>query len=160
MSIPEILLIEDRRDDRDLFEAAVLVSGLRAKVTFAADAVEAVVRLNRLGSVHGSTLPALIVLDLGLPGLKGQTLLQVIRTAYGPRDVAIIVLTGSQRPADKATCSTWSISDYMVKPQDYAELVRWVKTLARFLPSSDDSHDARRGLTTQSDGSPSESRSP
>ena len=161
MPIPEILLVEDRKDDRELFEAALLVSGLRARLTFAADAIEAVVRLNRLGAVPGSRLPALIVLDLGLPGLKGQTLLQVIRTAYGPREVAIIVLTGSQRLADREICGTWAISDYMVKPQDHAELVRWVKTLSRFLPSEDDSHDARRRLaTTKEERSPQEGRSP
>ncbi|MBA3936980.1 MAG: response regulator [Planctomycetes bacterium] len=148
MAIPEILLIEDRQDDRELFAAALLVSGVRARLTCAADAIEAVVRLNRLGAVNGSTLPALIVLDLGLPGLKGQTLLQVIRTAYGPREVAIIVLTGSQRPADKDICSTWAISDYMVKPQNYADLVGWVRTLGRFLPSEDESHDARRRTAT------------
>ena len=148
MTVPLILMIEDRKDDRDLFEAAVLVSGLRAKVVFAADAIEAVVRLNRLGAMGSMSLPTLIVLDLGLPGLKGHTLLQVIRTAYGPREVAVIVLTGSQRPADKATCEAWGISDYMVKPQEYADLVRWVKTLGRFLPSEEASGEARRRLAT------------
>jgi len=161
MTIPEILMIEDRKDDRDLFQAAVLVSGLRARVSFAADAVEAVVRLNRLGAVNDAQLPALIVLDLGLPGLKGQTLLQVIRTAYGPREVAIIVLTGSQRPADRAICETWSISEYMVKPPEYADLVRWVKTLARFLPSEEATHDVRRRLaTTHGDDSSQDGRAP
>ncbi len=144
MAAPEILIIEDRKDDRDLFTAAVFASGLHATVTHASDATEAVVRLNRLGGYAGKPLPALVVLDLGLPGLKGKTLLQVIRTAYGPREVPLVVLTGSRRPDDKTICASWGIDEFMVKPQDFAELVRWVRSLERFLPSSDESGDERR----------------
>ncbi len=144
MAAPEILMIEDRKDDRDLFTAAVIASGLHATVTHASDATEAVVRLNRLGGYAGKPLPALVVLDLGLPGLKGKTLLQVIRTAYGPREVPLVVLTGSHRADDELVCSSWGISEFMIKPQDFAELVRWVKSLERFLPSSDESGDERR----------------
>ena len=144
MRIPEILLIEDRKDDRDLFQAAVLASGLRAKVVPAADAIEAVARLNRVGTDPDAALPDLIVLDLGLPGLQGHTLLQVIRTAYGPHEVGIIVLTGSERPADQTICETWNISDYKVKPQDHDDLVRWVGSLQRFLPGEDGSRALQR----------------
>ena len=144
MGAPEIFMIEDRKDDRDLFAAAVIASGLDAHVTHASDATEAVVRLNRLGGYAGKPLPALVVLDLGLPGLRGKTLLQVIRTAYGPYEVPLVVLTGSRRADDQDICLSWGISEYMVKPQEFSDLVRWVRSLARFLPSSEESGDQRR----------------
>ena len=132
--IPEILLVEDRKDDRDLFAAAVAASGLRVKVATASDSAEAVVRLNRIGRYKDAALPALIVLDLHLPGLNGQTLLQVIRTAYRSRKVPVVILTGSLSPADRAACEKLGISEYAVKPQTFPELQEFVASLRRFLP--------------------------
>ena len=135
--LPEILLVEDRADDRDLFRLALAESGLRARLTCAADAPDAVLRLNRLGRFADMGLPALIVLDLGLPGLKGQTLLQVIRNAYGPRHIPVVVLTGSKRQEDQDACDAWGISDYAIKPQEHADLVAFIASLGRFLSTGD-----------------------
>jgi CheY-like chemotaxis protein len=129
---PEILLVEDNADDRALFARAVAASGLAVHVTYASRAPEAVMRLNRLGIFEGTPLPALIILDLGLPGLQGQILLQVIRNAYGPRAVPVIVLTGSLREQDKADCEHWGISDYVVKPGSLYGLTQFVAGLSRF----------------------------
>ncbi|MBA3936425.1 MAG: response regulator [Planctomycetes bacterium] len=135
--LPEILLVEDRKDDRDLFASAVAASGLRVKVETATEATEVVVRLNRIGRYADAALPALIVLDLRLPGLNGQALLQVIRTAYRSRKVPVVILTGSQSPEDRATCEQLGISDYMVKPQSFSELQEFVASLRRFLPGEE-----------------------
>ncbi len=134
-SIQEILLIEDSADDRALFDRAVAASGMPLRVTHAQSAPEAVMRLNRLGKYAGTELPAVIVLDLSLPGLQGATLLQVVRNAYGPRDVPVVILTGSDNAADQEACEPWDISDYVVKPHAHSELVAFVRSLARFLPS-------------------------
>jgi CheY-like chemotaxis protein len=133
-SLPEILLIEDNEDDRTAFAKAVAMSGLPARVTYASGAPEAVMRLNRLAGFAGTELPALIVLDLTLPGLRGPILLQVIRNAFGPRHVPVVVLTGSLREHDRSDCERWGISDYQVKPQSFFGLVRFVSGLARLLP--------------------------
>lgn len=134
-SPPEILLIEDSSDDRELFLRAVKASGMALRISHATSAHEAVMRLNRLGRYAGTDLPAVIVLDLSLPGLQGSTLLQVVRNAYGPRDVPVVVLTGSTSESDQAACEPWDISDYVVKPHAHSELVAFVRSLARFLPS-------------------------
>ncbi len=136
MSIPEILMIEDRTDDRELFSAAVAASGLRATVG-RVDASQAIMRINRLGRFANVPQPALIVLDLGLPGLQGHALLEAIRKAYGLREVPVVVLTGSQLESDRAACRTWGISDYLVKPPAFETLVEWTRGLARFLPAQD-----------------------
>ncbi len=134
-SLPEILLIEDSADDRALFDRAVAASGMEVRVTHVSSAPEAVMRLNRLGHYAGTDLPSIIVLDLSLPGLQGATLLQVVRNAYGPREVPVVILTGSDSAADQESCEPWDISDYVVKPHAHSELVAFVRSLARFLPS-------------------------
>ena len=112
----EILLIEDDPDDRFIFERAVKASGIPATVTWAGSASEAVARLNRLGAFSDASLPRLIVMDLGLPGITGKTLLQVIRNAYAKTEVCIIILTGSMMVDDRIDCELWGISAYLVKP--------------------------------------------
>ncbi len=135
--IPEILLVEDRKDDQDLFLGAIAASGLRVTVSIASEATEVVVRLNRIGRYQDATLPALIVLDLQLPDLNGQTLLQVIRTAYRSRKVPVVVLTGSQSSADRLACEKLGISDFAIKPQTIQELREFVLSLQRFLPGEE-----------------------
>jgi len=135
---PEILLIEDDPDDRDLFAKAVAASGIEVRVTYTTSAPEAVMRLNRLGGFANTPLPALILLDLSLDGLQGQTLLQVIRNAYGPRDVPIIILTGSLRDRDRTDCERWGISDFVVKPRSHFGLTKFVTGLKRYLPNFED----------------------
>lgn len=129
----ELLLVEDNVDDRALFAKAVATSELPVTITYAANASEAVMRLNQIGPFAGIPLPALIVLDLSLPGLKGQTLLQVIRNAFGPQLIPIVILTGSLAERDRLACERWGISGYAVKPQTQFGLVQFVSGLARFL---------------------------
>jgi DNA-binding response OmpR family regulator len=86
-----------------------------------------------LGPYADTALPSLVVLDLGLPGLQGTTLLQVIRNAYGPRTIPVVVLTGSYRTADRTECELWGISDYLIKPYAYVDQVRLVASLQRWL---------------------------
>jgi CheY-like chemotaxis protein len=131
--LPEILLVEDSPDDRALFARAVLESRLPVQVTYATGAAEAVLRLNRLRQYAGMPLPSLVVLDLSLPGLHGATLLQVIRNAFGPRHLPIVVLTGSFSEEDRVTCERWGISGYYVKPNTHFGLVRVVATFGRYL---------------------------
>jgi len=133
-SAPELFLIEDNADDRDLFSRAVALSKLDLRVTFAKDAPEAVLRLNRIGKFAGTSLPNLIILDLALPGLQGKTLLQVIRSAYNSRSVPVVILTGSARERDKAECESLGISEYALKPESLFELTQFVSSLVRFFP--------------------------
>lgn len=129
----EILLIEDDPDDRFLFERAVEASGIPATVTWAGTAAEAVTRLNRIGVHAGSSLPRLVVMDLGLPGITGKTLLQVIRNAYGKAEVCIIILTGSMMVDDRIDCELWGISAYLVKPAKLDAMTALVATFPAIL---------------------------
>jgi CheY-like chemotaxis protein len=125
----EILLIDDSADDRQLFIAALRATGMEATVTEASDAVEAVIRLNAGAREGRRRLPSLVVLDLGLGGLQGATLLQVMRNAYTPRELPVIVLTGSTNPADRELCEAWGIIDYITKPQTQQQLRTLVLSL-------------------------------
>ena len=125
----EILLIEDNVDERLLLQMAITASGISATVTCALIADEAVSRLNRQGPFAETPLPTLIILDLGLPGIGGKTLLQIVRNALGPQAVPVVVLTGSEDPADQAACASLGISAYVVKPRTFQGMVAFASSL-------------------------------
>ncbi len=133
-SIPEILLLEDSRDDRDLFALALANAGLRAVLRHAEDVADAVRQLTRVGAYARCALPAVVVLDLALPNLDGIALLRLIRRDIIPNHIPVVVLTGSKREGDRAACESLGVDDYQVKPVHFADLVAFAASLRRFLP--------------------------
>ena len=132
--LPDILLVEDSTDDRDLFELALGRSDRLATVSFAAGVGEALKRLNRQRPYDQLPLPVVVVLDLTLPDLKGVALLRYLRRNLLPARIPVVVLTGSLRAQDRAACEALEIDDYLIKPEIFSDLVAFVASLHRFLP--------------------------
>src|SRR3954467_6655497 len=72
--------------------------------------------------------PALIVLDLGLPDVTGETVLQEVRRRS---EVPIIVLSAKGRMEERVTGLGLGADDYLPKPFSPLELVARVKALLR-----------------------------
>jgi two-component system OmpR family response regulator len=110
-------------DDRALRHA--LCDGFR-DAGFAVDAVEsAEAALEALVTASHD----LVVLDLGLPGCDGLTLLKVIR-ARGMA-VPVLVLTARGAVEDRVTGLDCGADDYMPKPFAFVELLARVRALLR-----------------------------
>jgi DNA-binding response OmpR family regulator len=72
--------------------------------------------------------PALVILDLGLPGIDG---LDVARTLRRESDVPIIMLTARVDEADKLIGLELGADDYVTKPFSPRELVARVRAVLR-----------------------------
>ncbi len=72
--------------------------------------------------------PALIVLDLGLPGLDG---LEFMRRIRRDSDVPILIVTARTSESDKLLGLEIGADDYVTKPFSTAELVARVRALLR-----------------------------
>lgn len=69
---------------------------------------------------------SLVLLDLNMPGLSGQEILQKTDRLEGRPP--IIIVTGSSRPRDLAPGSGDGVVDLLAKPVDRDRLVRAVRT--------------------------------
>ena len=116
---PTILIVED---DRRI--AALVAKNLEAAgydCAHAADGDAALVEFDRVK-------PALVVLDIGLPGLSG---LEVTRRLRQDSDVPILMLTARSSEGDKVLGLEIGADDYLTKPFGTSELVARVKALMR-----------------------------
>jgi two-component system response regulator RegX3 len=79
-------------------------------------------------SLSAARSPALIVLDLGLPDVEGETVLQEVRRRS---QVPIIVLSAKGRMEERVKGLGLGADDYLPKPFSPLELVARVKALLR-----------------------------
>ena len=79
-------------------------------------------------------VPALCILDLGLPDMDGLELLRQIRSRHG---FGLLVLTGRGDTHDRVTGLELGADDYMVKPFEPRELIARVRSvLRRYQPAA------------------------
>ena len=75
--------------------------------------------------------PALIVLDLMLPGMSGFEVLEQLRASESTRHVAVLLLTARREEADRIRGLLLGADDYLTKPFSPQELVLRVGAILR-----------------------------
>ena len=114
-----VLVIED---DPDIALGIKTVLGRDGfEVTTAADGRDG------LRAFH-SAPPGLVVLDIGMPGMDGWTVLERIRDLS---DVPVLILTGHGLEAEKVRGLRGGADDYLTKPFGNAEFIARVQALLR-----------------------------
>jgi CheY-like chemotaxis protein len=81
---------------------------------------------------RGDTRPALIILDLNLPGIRGMDVLAALKGDSRVRSVPVIVLSGSSREEDVDAAYQAGANAYLSKPLDFVELRRSILSLHEF----------------------------
>ncbi len=110
-SPPLALIIEDDPYQSDIFARAVEVAGYRSEVL--SNGQEALDRL------ESGITPALVVLDLHLPGTAGDEILRHIRSDERLKEVPVILATADPRMADPL----YEESDLvLLKPISFSQL--------------------------------------
>ena len=130
-----ILLVEDDPDDVALIERAFRRANLANPVKVARDGEEAVEYLSGAGPFadrNSSPLPVLILLDLKVPRRTGHEVLEWMQAQDGLRRIPVAVLTSSRERRDVDKAYDLGANAYLVKPVDFEELLRMVKSLHLF----------------------------
>ena len=75
--------------------------------------------------------PALVVLDLMLPGMSGLEVLEQLRADESGQDIAVLLLTARRDEPDRIKGLSSGADDYLTKPFSPQELVLRVRNILR-----------------------------
>lgn len=117
-----ILVVDDEPDIVALVAYHLAKSGYR--VSTASSGTEALDAARR-------ERPALIVLDLMLPGMSGFDVLEQLRASDATRDIAVLMLTARREEQDRIQGLALGADDYLTKPFSPQELVLRVGAILR-----------------------------
>ncbi len=109
-----ILLVEDNPDDAELTTIALERHDLAHRLVVASDVADALELL--IG--ERATQFAFVMLDLKLPKVSGQEVLQRIRADEGTGTLPVIVLTSSSQQEDIIDSYNNGANSYVRKPVD------------------------------------------
>lgn len=122
VAAPCILVVDDEPDIVALVAYHLAKAGYRVSTAATgADALE----------VSRRERPALVVLDLMLPGLSGFDVLEQLRADDATRDVAVLMLTARREEPDRIRGLSIGADDYLTKPFSPQELVLRVGAILR-----------------------------
>lgn len=76
--------------------------------------------------------PALLLLDLNMPGMSGHDILGYIKGSDKWRQLPVIVLTTSNNPRDIDQCYELGANAYIQKPMQVSDFVHLVGTIRDF----------------------------
>ncbi|HJP41679.1 MAG TPA: response regulator, partial [Dehalococcoidia bacterium] len=114
-----ILVVDDEANIRELVRLYLEKEGFA--VDLAEDGSDALSRVRE-------AQPALIVLDLMMPGIDGFEVCRSVRREF---DIPIIMLTARNEDIDKIVGLELGADDYITKPFNPRELVARVKAILR-----------------------------
>jgi len=109
--ILHVLLAEDDPDDIDLFREALADNNVRCSVTSITKGDEVIPFLQEC-----PVLPDIIVLDLNLPKVSGQQILQQIKTLEPLEKIPVLILTTSGSKYDYEICMSGGANKFITKP--------------------------------------------
>ncbi len=117
-----ILIVEDDPENKDLVTRFLKREG--HSVLHAEDGESGV-------SVAQAYLPALIVMDLGLPGMDGWEAARRIRANPDTAHIPIVALTAAAQSESVFKAAEVGIDDYETKPVAYKRLMRKIEGLVK-----------------------------
>jgi len=130
-----ILLVEDDPADANLLCRAFEKAKVLNRVIHLSSGDEALAYMAGVKEYADRSvypLPALILLDLKLPGLTGMQLLQWKRAHENVRRIPLVVLTGDSDPQTVAAAYDLGANSYLVKRAKSSEILTLVKAIDQY----------------------------
>lgn len=121
-----ILLVEDNIEDADLTMRFFRKNNV-PNLVHTSSVDEACKVLETL--TISDLLPRIMLVDLGLPGIKGVDLIRKVKVDDKLKNIKIVVLTGSQSDQDIIDTFKLRVDAHLIKPLDVFKL-RKILTLA------------------------------
>ncbi|MHC1782561.1 MAG: response regulator [Anaerolineaceae bacterium] len=135
MNHAPILLVEDNPSDIELTIRALEKVRIKNDLVVAENGSEALDYLFGIGIYAGRDvrkLPAVVLLDLKLPGIDGLEVLKMIRLKSLTHRQPVIILTSSTEDSDLKTSYDLGVNSYIRKPVDFNEFTETIGHLITY----------------------------
>lgn len=116
----KILLVEDNEMNRDMLSRRLQKKGY--EVVLAIDGEEGIAKAQ-------SELPALILMDLSLPGIDGWEATRRLKATARTRSIPVIALTAHVLTSDRDKALAAGCDDFDTKPIEMQRLLNKIETL-------------------------------
>ena len=129
-----ILLVEDNDEDHVAFERALAHTNASHPLHRCPSGDDALAFLERCHAANGgpTRLPAVIVLDLNMPGSDGREVLRRLKRDTRFRSIPVIILTTSSNPRDVNACYDDGANSYIVKSIDFTKFESDMRLLIEY----------------------------
>ena len=127
-----ILLVEDDPLDVDRVRTALASKGIVNELVVVNDGQDALDYLFGTGTFTGRTLtklPAMILLDLGLPGVGGMEVLRQVRTSPLTKLIPVVILSSTTDDVVINAAYRFGANSYVCKKLDANEFMKAVEQL-------------------------------
>jgi CheY-like chemotaxis protein len=139
--LPVVLYAENDENDALLMQVCWRRAGLAATLRVVEDGHEAMAYLSGEGGYAdraANPFPALVLLDLSMPGCSGLEVLSWVRAQPRFADLPVMILSLSNQEKDRSQALALGASDYVVKPTGLAGFVETLRGWpGRWLPAQE-----------------------
>lgn len=120
-----IVVVEDNENQREFLEGFLTGEGYSVRTV--ADGTNAL-------KLTESVEPDLVILDLGLPDIAGETVFSELRKSYP--DLPVVILTARDRESDVIAGFKLGADDYVTKPYNAEELLARIRARLKHTAST------------------------
>jgi two-component system response regulator len=132
MMAKTVLLVEDNGDEVELTLRAFRENRVPCDIRVARDGAEAIEQLLGDGEAGTDALPAVVLLDLHLPGIDGFGVLERIRAEARTALLPVVVMTSSDERSDVLHSYRLGANSFVRKPVTFRELVDLTRRLSDY----------------------------
>lgn len=126
-----VFIVDDDDGHAYLIELNLRASGLRNEFVRFSDGTQLLEFFESADA--GSRWPAIILLDINMPGMDGIAVLERLKNNPTTQSVPIIMLSTTMDPEEVKTCYELSCALFLTKPVQYAEFTRLINKFGEFL---------------------------
>jgi CheY-like chemotaxis protein len=130
-----VLIVEDSQEDYAALNRSFSKVGILNPLKHCSDGDEALDYMYQRAGYEdpgSAPRPALILLDLNLPGTDGREILRQLKQDDQLKEIPIIVLTTSTDPRDITQCYRLGANSYVTKPTDPTRVTEIAQQLKEF----------------------------
>ena len=123
-SLKPVLVVEDNAEDFNALGRAFRKNALQNPVLRCEDGDQALEYLQGYGKAAGwpTALPAIVLLDLNLPGTDGRAVLELVKRDPRLHSIPVIIFSSSANARDVEDCYRLGANSYLTKPIEYTAL--------------------------------------